>query len=73
MKQIDEAQELICRLINDDYKGQNKDILRMMDLNTIASNLQQIRDRFDDIREAVKPLCSLGKSQSNHRQLEIGE
>ena len=61
MQQINESKQIVNRLIDDNYEGGNAEVLRMMDLNVLASNLQQIEDRFDDIKDAVAPLKALGK------------
>lgn len=65
MKLIEDSQNIVNRLMNDDYDGGNADVLRNMDMDELASNLQQIKDRFSDIQENVIQLHSLSTAQSN--------
>lgn len=64
MQQIEDSQKIVNRLLNNDYDGGNKEILKNMDLNNLATNLQQINDKFSDIRENVSQLHSLSIAQS---------
>lgn len=64
MQQIEDSQKIVNRLLNNDYDGGNKEVLKNMDLNNLATNLQQINDKFSDIRENVSQLHSLSIAQS---------
>jgi hypothetical protein len=61
LQQITESQVIVNRLLNDEYEGDNKEILKIMDLNELSKNLDQLNDMIIEFQTTVGHLQKITK------------